>query len=53
MTTPAPRSKTAPRRLPRALALALVALAATSTPTHATGLLVARFGGEWGHPMLG
>jgi long-chain fatty acid transport protein len=37
-----------------ALAIALVAMVlttATSPPARATGLLVARFGGEWGHPM--
>jgi len=27
------------------------ALVVPSAPAHATGLLVARFGGEWGHPM--
>lgn len=35
-----------------AASLALVgALGAGAAPAHATGLLVARFGGEWGHPM--
>jgi len=35
-----------------AAALALVgALFGPGTPAHASGLLVARFGGEWGHPM--
>lgn len=36
----------------RALPAALVAAASLAAPgAHATGLLVAHFGGEWGHPM--
>lgn len=31
--------------------IALLALCATASPSRASGLLVARFGGEWGHPM--